>query len=188
MKKRIWELDCLRGVLLLLMIFVHLAYDLIYLFGVWEAGNSPIFEFLRDWAGMPFIVLSGLCATLGKHPVKTGRRGVFGRYGLHCGDLGHVPAGLFRKRHRDLFWRTALLGELYAFVAAAAKAPGAGNGGGRRGYGCGRSVFDPKCQCALSLADALGRSAQRFFYVGLFPLASQFGVLSHRRRFGALVL
>lgn len=72
MKKRIWELDCLRGVLLLLMIFVHLAYDLIYLFGVWEAGNSPIFEFLRDWAGMPFIVLSGLCATLGKHPVKRG--------------------------------------------------------------------------------------------------------------------
>ena len=36
MKKRIWELDALRGLALLGMIGIHLIYDLVDLFGVWH--------------------------------------------------------------------------------------------------------------------------------------------------------
>lgn len=82
MKKRIWELDLLRGVLLVLMILVHLVYDLVYLYGVWRLKYPGFFEFIRDWAGMPFLVLSGLCATLGKRPVKRGIQVFLG--GLAC--------------------------------------------------------------------------------------------------------
>ena len=38
MKQRFWELDALRGFTILLMIAVHLLYDLIYVFRVLDTG------------------------------------------------------------------------------------------------------------------------------------------------------
>ena len=73
MQKRIWELDALRGILMLSMIFFHLIYDLVYLFDVVDLSSplaQKLFRFVSDWGGMPFLLLSGLCATIGSRPGK----------------------------------------------------------------------------------------------------------------------
>ena len=93
MRKRIWELDTLRGVLILLMIGFHLAYDLVYLYGL-VGLNTPlaqrIFQFFDNWAGAPFLFLSGLCVTFSSRPVRRGLQ-VFG-----CGMvITAVTAGMY---------------------------------------------------------------------------------------------
>lgn len=74
MKKRIWELDALRGVCILGMVVVHLLFDLIYLYNVLTLGplGDTIYTFLTQWGGVLFVLLSGICVTLGTHPVKRG--------------------------------------------------------------------------------------------------------------------
>ena len=75
MRKRIWELDALRGLFILIMIGFHLAYDLVYLFGL-VGLNTPqaqqTFRFFSNWAGAPFLFISGLCVTFSSRPVKRG--------------------------------------------------------------------------------------------------------------------
>lgn len=65
MKKRIWELDALRGLCILAMVAVHLVFDL-------QLPTGPVFDFLQRWGGVVFFLLSGLCVTLGSRPVKRG--------------------------------------------------------------------------------------------------------------------
>ena len=90
MKKRIWELDASRGLFLLLMIAFHLWYDLIYLYGVVELTVPRLYAFVSDWGGVLFILISGICATLGSHPVKRGLQV------LGCGlIITAVTAGLY---------------------------------------------------------------------------------------------
>lgn len=72
MKKRIWELDALRGVAILAMIAIHLTYDLVVLFDIWDLKDPRLFNFSQDWGGVIFLVLSGLCVTLGSRPVRRG--------------------------------------------------------------------------------------------------------------------
>lgn len=73
MKRRIWELDVTRGICLLLMFYCHIVYDLLYLFGIITTVNDGgLFQFTTDYTGILFIALSGICATLGKQPVKRG--------------------------------------------------------------------------------------------------------------------
>lgn len=75
MKKRIWELDALRGVCLIAIIFFHLMYDLVYLFGIVELTTplaQKLYQFGNDWGGTPFLLLSGLCVTIGSRPGKRG--------------------------------------------------------------------------------------------------------------------
>ena len=75
MKKRIWELDMLRGILMILIMLFHLWYDLVYLYGL-AALDTPVkyffFRLGNDCGGIPFLLISGLCATIGSHPVKRG--------------------------------------------------------------------------------------------------------------------
>lgn len=73
MTKRIWELDALRGICILGMVAVHIGYDL----GV----TSSLFLFVQNWGGTLFLVLSGVCVTLGSHHLRRGLL-VFG-----CGML-----------------------------------------------------------------------------------------------------
>ena len=90
MKKRIWELDALRGLALFGMILIHLTYDLVELYDVWELKDRSLFDFSQDWGGVIFLVLSGLCATLGFRPVRRGIQ-VFG-----CGLLvSAVTVGMY---------------------------------------------------------------------------------------------
>ena len=73
MKKRIWELDALRGIFMILIIFFHLMYDLVYLFGIVELTTPlarSLYQLGNDWGGTPFLIISGLCATIGTRPVK----------------------------------------------------------------------------------------------------------------------
>lgn len=75
MNKRIWELDAIRGVLMILIMAYHLFYDLVFLFYLVEL-NTPflrgLYQFCNDWLGAPFLFLSGLCVTLGSRPVRRG--------------------------------------------------------------------------------------------------------------------
>ena len=73
MTKRIWELDALRGICILGMVAVHIGYDL--------GTASPLFLFVQNWGGIVFLVLSGICVTLGSRHLRRGLL-VFG-----CGML-----------------------------------------------------------------------------------------------------
>ena len=74
MTKRFWELDALRGICLLGMILFHFLYDL--------RISLPLpLQLLQSWGGCAFLVLSGICVTLGHHPLRRGLL-VFG-----CGML-----------------------------------------------------------------------------------------------------
>ena len=72
MKQRIWELDALRGLCILAMVVVHLVYDLIDLFYLVSWDYPGIISLALDWGGILFLLLSGLCATLGHDPIRRG--------------------------------------------------------------------------------------------------------------------
>lgn len=72
MKKRIWELDALRGLWVLLMIVIHLSYDLIDLYQVLRPDPWGLYNWSTTWGGTLFLVISGVSATLGSHPIKRG--------------------------------------------------------------------------------------------------------------------
>jgi uncharacterized membrane protein len=65
MTKRIWELDALRGICLLGMVGIHLLYDL-------NISLPLPLQLLQDWGGCAFLLLSGICVTLGHHPIRRG--------------------------------------------------------------------------------------------------------------------
>lgn len=71
MKQRIWELDAFRGICLLGMIYCHLYYDITTLLRLPSINDGGIFDLISK-GGFLFIMLSGICATLGKRPVKRG--------------------------------------------------------------------------------------------------------------------
>lgn len=69
MAKRIWELDAFRGICILGMVAVHLVYDLGDLLAF---SRSPVFLAVKQWGGTAFLLLSGICITLGKRSVRRG--------------------------------------------------------------------------------------------------------------------
>ena len=70
-KERIWELDALRGFCILLVIAVHLIYDLMTFTGA--ALRLPgWYVFIQQYGGVVFVVLSGCCATLGSRSFRRG--------------------------------------------------------------------------------------------------------------------
>ncbi len=72
MQKRIWELDVLRGIWMILMFAIHAAYDLVVLFDAVDLKNPALFNWSLEWGGTLFLFISGTSATLGRHPVKRG--------------------------------------------------------------------------------------------------------------------
>lgn len=82
MKKRIWELDALRGLCILGVVAVHLIFDLVELYGILSWSYPAWFTLLMQWGGVVFLVLSGICVTLGSHCVKRGLMVLAG--GLLC--------------------------------------------------------------------------------------------------------
>ncbi len=72
MKKRIWELDALRGLCILGMVAVHFVYDVTMLYRILPWEPAPWFLLLKNWGGLVFLVLSGTCATLGSRSVRRG--------------------------------------------------------------------------------------------------------------------
>ena len=68
---RIWELDAFRGVCILCVILVHTVFDLRYFAGL-HFSLHPVFQFIMDYGGVLFVILSGICVTLGSHSVRRG--------------------------------------------------------------------------------------------------------------------
>jgi len=69
MTKRVWELDALRGICILGMVIVHLMYDL-RMSGM--VIHSALLDFLLEWGGMLFLLISGICVTLGHRHIRRG--------------------------------------------------------------------------------------------------------------------
>ena len=90
MKKRIWELDVLRGVCILGMVVVHLIYDLQTFFSLPFLADSRLFDLIKQWGGVLFLLISGICVTLGSHPVRRGL--IVFACGLVCSA---VTAGMY---------------------------------------------------------------------------------------------
>ena len=72
MKKRIWELDALRGLCILGMVVVHFIYDLVDLYGLVQWEYPPLFTFIQQWGGVLFLLISGICVTLGSRCIRRG--------------------------------------------------------------------------------------------------------------------
>ena len=70
-KSRIWELDALRGVCILCVIVVHFLFDLSF-FGGLSLTLPAWYVFLQEYGGAIFVVLSGVCVTLGSKSVRRG--------------------------------------------------------------------------------------------------------------------
>ncbi|HOJ12074.1 MAG TPA: heparan-alpha-glucosaminide N-acetyltransferase [Clostridiales bacterium] len=69
-KSRIWELDLLRGIALLLMIYFHIIFDMKDIFG-YNVYYSKGFNYLTGRAaGILFILISGISCTLSKNNMK----------------------------------------------------------------------------------------------------------------------
>lgn len=73
MKKaeRIWELDALRGLCIVCVVIVHLLFDLVYFAGL-PLRFPPVYVFIQQNGGVLFVILSGLCATLGSRSLRRG--------------------------------------------------------------------------------------------------------------------
>lgn len=70
-KERIWELDFLRGIFILCVVIIHGVYDL-RIFCNWEINTPYIYDFIQYNGGVLFVLLSGICITLGNHFWKRG--------------------------------------------------------------------------------------------------------------------
>lgn len=70
-KQRIWELDALRGLCIIGMIFVHLIYDLLT-FTDLPMRIPQWFLVVQQYGHLLFVLISGICVTLGSKCVKRG--------------------------------------------------------------------------------------------------------------------
>lgn len=72
MKQRIWELDALRGLCILGMLVVHFIYDLVDLYALVDWQYPAAFLWVKEWGGILFLLISGVCVTLGSRSVRRG--------------------------------------------------------------------------------------------------------------------
>lgn len=106
---RIWELDAFRGLCILCVIVVHAVFDLRYFAGL-HFQLHPVFQFIMDYGGVLFVILSGICVTLGSH---SARRGIIV---LACGLVitfvteGMIALGMADRSVRIQFGVLHLLG------------------------------------------------------------------------------
>ncbi|MBE7056043.1 MAG: DUF1624 domain-containing protein [Ruminococcaceae bacterium] len=70
-KNRIWELDFLRGICIWGVVFVHFIFD-IQVFTNIKISTSTFFDITMEYGGIIFILLSGICVTLGRKSIKRG--------------------------------------------------------------------------------------------------------------------
>ncbi len=71
-KSRIWELDFLKGIALIFMVWDHFVYDLYGFFGFDTSGFGFFEEGIGRISAFLFMVLCGVSLTLGKHNLKRG--------------------------------------------------------------------------------------------------------------------
>ena len=90
-QNRIWEIDALRGFLILCVIVAHSLY---YLSGVKGLITLPgIVRFVMQNGGVLFVILSGLSATLGRGRIRRGVLVFAGGMVLTLGSIAAVEMG-----------------------------------------------------------------------------------------------
>lgn len=72
LKKRIWELDFLKGVALIFMIWDHIIFDLYGFFGFDVSSLGFFKEGIGVISSLIFMTVCGISLTLGKHNLKHG--------------------------------------------------------------------------------------------------------------------
>lgn len=95
--RRIWELDALRGFCILGMVVVHLLYDLMCFCNITALQESRLLGFLLQWGGIVFFFISGICATLGRHPIRRGLTVLIGGFVCSAATWGLYLLGLASK-------------------------------------------------------------------------------------------
>ena len=74
-KDRAWELDFLRGIALIMMLFMHFSWDIRYEFGV-DAfsylGKGWFWSFIHPIIVVLFVSVSGMCCTFSRSNIKRG--------------------------------------------------------------------------------------------------------------------
>ena len=93
-QNRIWELDALRGLCILGMVAVHGIYDAVELYGLLAWDYPPAFVLVKDWGGIAFLLLSGICATLGSRSFRRGLVVLAWGWGLTAVTAGGFLLGL----------------------------------------------------------------------------------------------
>lgn len=118
-KQRIWELDAFRGICILGMIVVHAVLDVK---GFGSTGNA-LFDFVREWGSLLFILISGICLTLGSRSIRRGLI-VFGA-GMLCTLVtwGMYKTGMESESIIIRFGILHCLGICMILAAAIKKAP-----------------------------------------------------------------
>ena len=71
-KNRIWELDFLKGIAFLMMVWDHAVYDMYGLFGMDVSSLGFFKEGIGKICAVIFMVVCGISVTLGKHNIKHG--------------------------------------------------------------------------------------------------------------------
>ena len=100
MNKRIWELDAFRGLCIIGVVLVHFVYDLVDLYRIVSWTYPAWFSFIKNWGGVLFLLLSGICVTLGSRSVRRGlivfgcglviSAVTYGMYALHMSGKGII--------------------------------------------------------------------------------------------------
>jgi uncharacterized membrane protein len=132
-ERRIWQIDCLRGAAIVLMVFIHLLVDLRDFFGVSDiAYFEPPWYYVGKVSAILFMLVSGASCRLSKSNVRRGlavfaagmgitaatfafepTRDVYIRFGiLHFLGASMIITGLAGKlirtdRAKLIFWRAA---------------------------------------------------------------------------------
>jgi len=70
-KARIWELDAIRGFCILCVIVIHFIFDLQYFVGL-NLQLPAVYMFVQNNGAVLFILISGICATLGSRSFRRG--------------------------------------------------------------------------------------------------------------------
>ena len=90
--QRIWEVDAVRGFLILCVIVSHSLFYLSYLHR--DFIIPPLVRFVMQYGGALFIILSGLSATLGKRSFRRGLFVFLGGMLLTVGSYAAVLMGI----------------------------------------------------------------------------------------------
>lgn len=98
-KERIWELDAFRGLFILCVIVIHTVFDLQYFFNI-NINTPKAYDFVQEYGGILFIIISGICVTLGTKFLKRGlivfgagmviTLVTYGMYKLNMADSGII--------------------------------------------------------------------------------------------------
>ena len=108
-KNRIWELDAARGFCVLGMITVHFIFDLTELYPIVHLKSPSFFLLVKNWGGIAFFLISGICVTLGAASSAAGGHCLrLCGAGQRCNRFGRFCTHPLR--------RAALSGTLYALL------------------------------------------------------------------------